>query len=788
VVWIRQRRWRVERTHVDGNVVQLDVENRDGRLTFLAPFDRPETAMRPQRPVRVRPQQAMARLASLVSRTSAARVPSAALEARVRILPHQLEPLLAVLGGHRRILIADEVGLGKTIQAGLILAELQRRDSALRAIVIVPAALRDQWTDELTVRFALRIQLADRAGVEHAGRLSMFGESPWQQPGIWLASPDYLKQQHVLRGLPAALWDLVVIDEAHDACGESERHAACDAIARSARRLVLLTATPHSGDEGRYTRLLDMGDLPGSWPKTLIFRRTRADVSLPARRRMRWRSIPLRDAERRLLDTLRQYERAVLHAGDNRSDSGRLLLLSVFRKRALSTVRAFVESVNRRVGWLNGTAGPDGGWRQERLAFEPPDDELAEEERRALAIDSGLAVSDELALLRRLQLLAANAATCESKLAHLASLVSRTPEPVVIFTEFRDSLEAVATVLRPVRHVAMLHGSQSALERRRDLQRFLSRDASVLIATDVAGQGLNLQTRARWVISLELPWNPVRLEQRVGRVDRIGQTRDVHASVLVARHDAERTLLLSLARRTVVARQSLGASVLRDISPPAPMVIAAAVLTGSVLPDGAPNLSVVASDSICGEFRRAAIAVARVLEHKRSLGARWRGPDAIAHPIWTSTRTLRRFHAAGADYVALLSVPFVDGNASLVERHLVAVHLLPCVNRKGAHLVAFLLSALAGRLEARRRRLEKSAARLARGAVELEATLARQLRAAYDPGAVQPGLFSQQAGRSFANRDELRRLDRDASVRMRALARTVRIEIGRPSLEMLMTE
>jgi len=789
VVWIRQRRWRVERTRVDRGVVRLDVENCDGRLTFLAPFDRPAMAAPPQRLVRVRPQQAVARLASLIARTSAVAVPVAALDARVRILPHQFEPLLAALGGHRRVLIADEVGLGKTIQAGLILAELQRRDGALRAMVIVPAALRDQWAEELTTRFALRVQFADRASVEHAGRLSAFGENPWQRSGIWLASPDYLKQQHVLRGLPPAIWDLVVIDEAHDACGGSERHAACDQIARSARRLVLLTATPHNGDEARFTRLLGMGELPGYPRNMLIFRRTRADVSLPARRRVRWRLIPPGYAERHLLDTLLRYERAVLEAGDNRADTGRLLLLSVFRKRALSTVRAFAESLNRRIDWLNGTAAAEDGWHQGQLAFEPADDELADEERRALAVDSGLAASNALAWLYRVQSLAADAATCEFKLEHIASLVARTPEPVVIFTEFRDSLEAVAARLRPLRHLAVLHGSLSALERRRELQRFLSGEASVLIATDVAGQGLNLQARARWIISLELPWNPVRLEQRVGRVDRIGQMRDVHATVLVARHDAECTLLLSLARRAVAARQSLGASVLRDMSPPSPMAIAAAVLTGSALPGDGTSALLTANTGVCVEFRRSAMAVASVLEHRRRLGARWRGPALTARPIWTSTRVLPRLRGAGADHVAVISIPFLDGDATLVERHLAAIRFPPCVNRKGSQLVPFLLSAVAGRLEARRRRLEASAAGAARSAIELEAALARHLRAAQERGAVQPGLFSQHATRAFAsNRDELRRLDRDASARMRALGRTVRIDIGRPSLEVLLTE
>ena len=138
------------------------------------------------------------------------------------------------------------------------------------------------------------------------------------------------------------------------------------------------------------------------------------------------------------------------------------------------------------------------------------------------------------------------------------SLVRRFREPVILFTEFRDSLEVLRRLFGADTPVACLHGGQSPGERRGELTRFLTGAASVLIATDVASLGLNLQTRARAVVNLELPWNPVRLEQRAGRVDRIGQTRSVHITLLVARHEAEAPVVVRLAERTLSARRALG--------------------------------------------------------------------------------------------------------------------------------------------------------------------------------------------------------------------------------------
>src|SRR5438067_2491786 len=134
LVWIRQRRWRVEHVRRETGLVRLDVCGDGRRLTFLSPFDRPMLVTRRERPRRVRRQEARARLAGLMGKTFGWRSLASALTADVAILPHQLEPALAIAGGARRVLVADDVGLGKTIQAGLVIVEQLRIDPAARML------------------------------------------------------------------------------------------------------------------------------------------------------------------------------------------------------------------------------------------------------------------------------------------------------------------------------------------------------------------------------------------------------------------------------------------------------------------------------------------------------------------------------------------------------------------------------------------------------------------------------------------------------------------------------
>jgi superfamily II DNA or RNA helicase len=778
-------------------------------LTFLAPYDRPAPADTAARPRRARPQEAAAWLARLVAARAGYTALAAARDARVDLLAYQLEPALAVLAGTRRVLIADEVGLGKTIQAGLVAAEIQQRRGAIRALVICPAALCEQWREELVARFALEARVAGAEALGSAVSGLSAGDTPWRRTGVWIGSFDYLKQPHVLEGIPLTPWDLLVIDEAHEAAGETHRHAACEELARRARCVLLLTATPHSGDSARFARLLalgahpDAGPMPGSRatpvangePRPVsdtpaVFQRTRADVALTIVRRVRWHVVRPSIDESRLLDALSDCERTLLHDAGRAHRDAALLLLSVYRKRALSSSAALARSLERRLEWL---LAPERvwslDWTQPRLEFDA--DEVSGEERAALTLDVGWHAADERAWLRRLHALARAASGRETKARRLARLLQRRPEPAIVFTEFRDSLDALRRQLDPVRTLSLLHGGQSRAERDAELRRFLDGASDLLLTTDVAGQGLNLQSRARWVLSLELPWNPARLEQRIGRVDRIGQARAVHATLLVSGHAGENGLLRSLARRTLTARRVLGHRVLASLTPPSEVMVARSLLADEPL----PAESALPPVPLAGGWRRRARALAHLLSRKRALARLWRGQEPAGRARWCTWRVRGRPGVSGTA-VAVFSVPLIDRGGTELERALIVLAGWPpaascaeagpgaCVDR----LVPYARRIARERLDSRRRRLERLLEVAGRRAAAHERAIGAWLHARRYPEQAQAALFTSGPVRAFArHRDEARALEAATADRIGAAERAAKVTVGEPRLELFFT-
>jgi len=773
--------------------VRLDVVGRDGAVTFLSPFDRPAPVRTRERPRRASRQQGLARLAGLLGAASGYRDPSAACRADVTLLPYQLEPAMALLAGSRRLLVADEVGLGKTIQAGLAVAELLRREPGARVLVLVPASLRDQWTAELAGRFAIDALPADQAALRAAARRGAFGDNPWDRAGVWMASLDFVKQPHVLESLPLSPWDLLVVDEAHDATGDSARHAAGDKLARRARRVMLLTATPHSGDAARFDRLLQLGALPADDPPR-VFRRTRRGLGLPAGRRIRWLTVPASSAERRLLDALLAFERRVLSAGARADLDRSVLLLSVFRKRALSTACALRRSIDRRLAWLARERGTGPDWLQPSLdlGLNAPEDDLTPADARALMADVGLAAGHERSWLKRLRGLALAAERHESRVGKLVALLARTREPAVVFTEFRDSLDTLSRWLAGVRAAALLHGGLTQPERRRELRRFLDGDVSLLIATDVAGQGLNLQSRARWTINLELPWNPARLEQRAGRVDRIGQTRDVRVSLMVLRHEAESALVTRLARRVFAARKALGNDTL-EVSLPDETDVAQAVLGADAATrppalDVGPATAVAPAVRLCRRWQRPAAALARRLERQRRWLRSWQAPALPVGAVRFAWPRLDARSGPPAGVRLVFIVPILDGLGMPVEQHVVAVATGAPTARDslddGGLPVA--RQAAAARVAPRARRLARLLAAEGRRRQRLDGILVRRLAAAVDTGERQHGLFDRRAARAAASA-----LEAVAVVADTRLAATedddlrAEVFVGRPALALV---
>ena len=525
-----------------------------GPIVLLAPFDRP-VALAP--PGRLRAVSRRAWMAALRTAILGQREPGslcAAARADVDLLQHQLEPALAVVRhGARRLLLADAVGLGKTIEAGLVLIELRARSALDRVLVLAPPGLCNQWCAELEDRFALEPVVADTGWLRSLRPVLPASINPWSVPGIHVASLDFAKRPEVRRSLERVSWDAVIVDEAHLAAGDSERRAAADAVAARARFVLLLTATPHSGDHRAFHALCGIGALAANDP-IVMFRRTREDAGISRRRRVHLHRIEAAEAELAVRRQLDDYIRTVW--AQRRGPEGRdaRLAMIVLLKRSLSGMGPLRRSLATRLNRLG--IAPEPADVQLPLVWDEDDEADAEPAGvlGASGFDDG---HEERRLLRALADGAAFAEAHDSKRRALFRILTRVREPAIVFTEYRDTLEALRGAAGA--ETVVLHGAMDRFERAAAVARFNGGGARVLLATDAAGEGLNLQPRCRLVINLELPWNPMRLEQRIGRVNRIGQQRTVHAINLVASGTAEPGILARLARRLNRARTAVGA-------------------------------------------------------------------------------------------------------------------------------------------------------------------------------------------------------------------------------------
>jgi superfamily II DNA or RNA helicase len=477
--------------------------------------------------------------------------------ARIDLRPHQLEPALAILAGAGcRALLADAVGLGKTIEAALIAAELQARGIARRTLILAPAGLRDQWAAELRDRFGIDAAVLDAAGLRRRAARLPVSTNPWTTVPIAVASVDYVKQGHVLPAVTSCRWDVLIVDEAHTVAGDTDRRTAVAELAGRTPYVLLLSATPHSGDRRQFHDLCQLGS---HGDPILVFRRTRRDVPVGAPRRVHRLVVAIGTAERRMLTLLDAFGRAVRRepGGDQRE---RWLALAVLHKRALSSPYALQQSVERRLQTLGSDPrAPDAG-QQLLLPWPDSHGELSIEDA-APPWPTALALGNrarERGLLERLAAAADRAAAAHSKVRALGRLLRRIEEPVIVFTEYRDTLDHLARDLD--RPAALLHGGLTRIERNAVVAAFAGGHLPLLLATDAAAEGLNLQTRCRVVVNLELPWNPMRLEQRIGRVDRIGRPRTVHAFHLIARGTGEARLLEYLRSKIARARAEFDAA------------------------------------------------------------------------------------------------------------------------------------------------------------------------------------------------------------------------------------
>jgi superfamily II DNA or RNA helicase len=668
LVRIRDERWTVSDTvvHRDSTVLTVvgcDHSNRGSRTRYLLPFE-PVDRLPSVSTTQVTSHPRWRHLAREVLARTSPSIDSlrAAATADISILPYQLEPALALVSGlAARILIADEVGLGKTVQAGLLVAETLARRADAHVLVLCPAGLRQQWRDELIGRFHLAPVVLDAAALRRVPHLE--GANPWAVHPLILTSTDYIKRPEVVRALEPLVWDLLVIDEAHGIAGQSDRHEAATLLTQRARAVVMLTATPHAGDEIAFERLTSVGDLEKAFP-LLVFRRTRADTSDRTGRRTRWVRIRPTDAEAEMHRALTAYVRHVWH--QPASPAARLAMI-ILTRRACSSASSLLRTLERRLALLGVGATNDVQlqlplWLSANDDDEPgaevgaPGLENADSERRALEALIALAYRASVP----------EGSGAESKFRSLVRFLRRSKQPAIVFTEYRDTLTSLQRVLRSF-ETCQLHGGLTTVERADAIREFTTGDRSVLLATDAASEGLNLHHRCRLVVHLEVPWTPTRIEQRVGRVDRIGQSRTVHQVLLVSGGTVEESRVTRVIQRMSNVASAWSALSRHTVDE---LQCAAHVIGNEPAPD-APRAEAVPAGVITADLRQRAADEAIRLAAARQLRPTCDRGQALPHlrPFVTTARRASRGSAWWA-----LWLEFADSEGQLVWETLIGVH------------------------------------------------------------------------------------------------------------------
>jgi len=534
---------------------------------------------------------------------------------RLRIEPYQLVPVLRAIRMSRvRLFLCDGVGLGKTVQAGLVLTELIARRLAHRILIVSPAGpLLEQWNVEMSQRFGLRLEVIDRKKLDDVRRATEWGSNPFDHIPLGLVSVDFLKQERVLDQLERASYDVVVIDEAHhcmDVGGtidreDSQRRRLAEVLARRCDAFLLLTATPHDGNDRSFASLCELldpslvdgrGILRGESYRPYVVRRLKKHVRDPQTGKEMFKErvvcpVPVKpDAKKHaafiklqkgLLDLLAPELRRAFHS---KSYSDVLAFIALL-KRSVSTVAACKatlsvvsdrfqsaltekaesqEARRQRRRTLReylkkqerfGTVSTDE--EQERTLLEAEDlvQQLAEIQReiRRGAYQEAK-VSDLVEHLEELIDLAGAAEQQDPKLDQLVAEINavRKDEPrasVLVYTEYVDSQNAAVHALKKVPGIGTvltMCGDDNERTRTVTTERFRTQEGIILVSTDSAAEGLNLHQRCHHLIHLELPFNPNRLEQRNGRIDRYGQQYDPIVRYLFLRGTFEDRILLRL--------------------------------------------------------------------------------------------------------------------------------------------------------------------------------------------------------------------------------------------------
>jgi superfamily II DNA or RNA helicase len=538
----------------------------------------------------------------------------------VEPLPHQIEAVYGELLKRKplRYLLADDPGAGKTIMTGLFIKELIIRGDLERCLIVCPGSLCEQWQDEMYSRFGITFNICNNQAMEESVRGNVFFDKP-----LSIASIDKLARDDNSKKLLAETdWDLIVCDEAHKMSAhfygkkieKTKRYQLGELLSDITRHFLLLTATPHNGIEADFQlfmRLLDKDQFdrnPGNEIVNMDFkhimrRMVKEDLlrfdgtKLFPERIAETRPFALATQEKQLYDQVTNYVQNQFNLAENlnKQRKGNIgFALTILQRRLASSPMAIYKSLKRRLRHLekqlkevlenkSNAIVDDSAFSGYDNLYDYLDEldesqqEIVEDEilDRSTAAQSIPELEREISILNELteKALMVLKSDCDQKWKELSDLLQSNKmkdengeyRKIIIFSEHKDTIDyifqRIIKLFGSENVVVKITGGMRRKDRRATESEFThNKDVRILVATDAAGEGINLQ-RANLMVNYDLPWNPNRIEQRFGRIHRIGQTRTCHLWNLLASETREGAVFNRLFQKLQQEQASLGGSV-----------------------------------------------------------------------------------------------------------------------------------------------------------------------------------------------------------------------------------
>lgn len=520
-------------------------------------------------------------------------------------LPHQLHVLNRVMENNKiRYILADEVGLGKTIEAGMVIKELKARGLVKRVLVVCPTGLVTQWASEMQEKFHEKFNVILPSDYDTIRRLTdnddVYGQydqvispmdsiKPIERHAGWSDERVAKYNEERIYSIINSGWDLIVIDEAHrvaGSTGEVARYKLGNLLAQASPYLLLLSATPHNGKTEpflRLVRLLDEEAFPNARSIVkeqvapyLVRTEKREAIDNNGNKLFKNRITHLVELnwderhtmQRELYELVTSYVSKTYNKAqrNRRKNMCLIFLLIIMQRMVTSSTAAIRQSLERRLDILKTQSTKLGSLTEADIADLDIEDGV-EEALEAISLD----LSDEILELEHIIAVAKQAefqhpdVKIEKLLDTIDEILScDRDQKIIIFTEFVATQRYIEKILLDRGYtVSTLNGSMSIDERNDELRDFRDR-ANIFISTDAGGEGLNLQF-SNIIINYDLPWNPMKIEQRCGRADRIGQKRDVNIYNFIVGDTVENRVRQVLEDKLSVIFKEMGVDKYSDV-------------------------------------------------------------------------------------------------------------------------------------------------------------------------------------------------------------------------------